>query len=95
MRHVAVRLTVVGRWEWFVGPGKTQGDAEADPDFNERVASALYAMSGIQGQFMLYKGAVYTRISSQVYLTKADFAKFGVAVLALCKDVQVHSRKAA
>jgi hypothetical protein len=54
------------QWQWYRPPGSTLEEATADSGFPERVASGLFSVFGIQGQFFLYKAAVYVRISVQV-----------------------------
>ncbi len=46
--------------------GATIESAEQDKGFPERVAAAIFATSGVQGQFVLYSQAVYTRLSIEV-----------------------------
>jgi hypothetical protein len=59
----------------------------ADPGINERVATEIFAATGIQGQFVFWvaggRGCVYCRISSQVYNMMDDYRRLGEAVLAL------------
>jgi hypothetical protein len=53
-------------WQWFVAPGVSIEAAASDKGLPERVAVAVFAFSGVQSQFIMYNGAIYTRISAQV-----------------------------
>jgi isopenicillin-N epimerase len=54
---------------------------------NQRVAGAVFRNAGVQGQFAFWvvagRGAVYCRISCQVYNVMEDYERLGAAVLAL------------
>ena len=54
---------------------------------NQRVAGAIFHEAGVQGQFALWvvggRGAIYSRISCQVYNVMEDYERLGAAVLAL------------
>jgi len=59
-------------------------DAEG---INQRVAGTIFHEAGVQGQFAFWvvggRGAIYSRISCQVYNVMEDYERLGAAVLAL------------
>ena len=94
-------------WRAFLEPPLPPGaDAEAalaaaraDAGLNERVAARIFAAAGVQGQFAFWvsggRGAMYTRISTQVYNTMDDYARLEAAVLALHKETGADAAAAA
>lgn len=74
-------------WAWFMPPGSTIEEANVDYGIHERIARAVFTLSGVSAQFRFYNGSVFVRLSAQVYNTRSDYIKLGVAVQDLAADI--------